>query len=210
MKMIISGFEPFGGGSINPTEKLVRAIAAESFDGIEIKTVLLPVNYDECAQALVKEIEAFQPDAVISCGLYEGRTAITPERIAVNVKDTAPDAPYPDNKGVRPTDEPINPDGPPGLFSRLPIRTIVNRLTEAGIPAHITNTAGTFICNNTMYGVLDYLRINNLPTVAGFVHFPASSEMTLANPTIPSLSPDAMLQALRIIIQATAEEVSAK
>ncbi len=207
MKILISGFEPFGGGTINPTEKLVKAIANESFDHVQIKAVLLPVNYDECAEILIKEMEEFQPDAVICCGLFEGRTAVTPERIAVNVKDTMVEGPYPDNKGVRPTDEPINPDGPDGLFSRLPIRKIVNRLAEEGIPAHITNTAGTFICNNTMYGVLDYIRQNNLSTIAGFIHFPASTEMALQNPLLPTLSYETMVQALRVIIQTTIDEL---
>src|SRR4051812_19522304 len=100
MKILVSGFEAFGGSTINPTEKMVNAIAAETFAGVELKTVLLPVNYDECAETLIKEIEAYQPTAVISCGLYHGRTAVTPERIGVNVKDTAADALYPDNKGV--------------------------------------------------------------------------------------------------------------
>jgi pyroglutamyl-peptidase len=207
MKILISGFEVFGGSTINPTEKLVKAIASETFAGVELKTVLLPVNYDECVEAIIKEIEAYQPDAVISCGLYHGRTSVTPERIAVNVKDTSADAPYADNKGVKPTDEPINPDGPDALFTQLPVRKMVNRLNEEEVPAYISNTAGTFICNNTMYGVLDYIRKNNISTIAGFVHFPASTEMAVENPLLPALPQETMLQALRIIIQTTIEDL---
>ncbi|MCZ8514746.1 pyroglutamyl-peptidase I [Paenibacillus filicis] len=207
MKILISGFEAFGGSTINPTEKLVKVISSETFAGVELKTVLLPVNYDECAEAIIKEIEVYQPDAVISCGLYHGRTSVTPERIAVNVKDTAADAPYADNKGVKPTDEPINPDGPDALFTQLPVRKMVNRLNEEGVPAYISNTAGTFICNNTMYGVLDYIRKNNISTIAGFVHFPASTEMAVENPLLPALPHETMLRALRIIIQTTIDDL---
>jgi pyroglutamyl-peptidase len=207
MKILISGFEPFGGSTVNPTEKLVRAIAEETFTGVALKTVLLPVYFDDCVDLLLQEIEEFRPDAVISCGLAGGRTGITPERIAVNLKDIAPDAPYPDNKGARPEDMSINPDGPDGLFTKLPIRRMVSCLKEAGIPASISYTAGTFICNNTMYGVLDYIRKNDLSMIAGFVHFPASEEMAEEHPAWTTLPQEIMLQGLRTIIQSTIEEL---
>ncbi|KAF9142790.1 hypothetical protein BGX30_002158 [Mortierella sp. GBA39] len=158
MKILVSGFEPFGGNAVNPTEQLVRDIREETFAETEIRTVLLPVHYDECAERLLEAVRDYQPDAVICCGLAAGRTAVTPERIAVNVKDVAPEAAYADNKGERPQDLPINPAGPDGLFSRLPIREAVNRLKAEGIPAAVSESAGTFICNNTMYAVLDYIR----------------------------------------------------
>jgi pyroglutamyl-peptidase len=207
LKILISGFEPFGGSTVNPTETLVRAIAEETFAVVELKTVLLPVYFDDCVDLLLQEIEEFRPDAVISCGLAGGRAGITPERIAVNLKDIAPDAPYPDNKGARPQDRAINMDGPDGLFTKLPIRRMVGRLKEAGIPASISYTAGTFICNNTMYGVLDYIRENDLSMIAGFVHFPASEEMVEEHPAWPTLPQEMMLQGLRTIIQSTIEEL---
>jgi pyroglutamyl-peptidase len=207
MKILISGFEPFGGSTVNPTEKLVRAIAEETFVGVELRTVLLPVYFDDCVDLLLQEIEEFRPDALISCGLAGGRTGITPERIAVNLKDIAPDASYPDNKGVRPQDMPINPDGPDGLFTKLPIRRMVGRLKEAGIPASISYSAGTFICNNSMYGVMDYIRENDLSMIAGFVHFPASDEMAEEHPAWPTLPQEMMLQGLRIIVQTTIDEL---
>lgn len=207
MKILISGFEPFGGSTVNPTEKLIRAIAEETFAGVELKTILLPVYFDDCVELLLQEIDGFRPDAVISCGLAGGRTGITPERIAVNLKDIALDAPYPDNKGARPQDMPINPDGPDGLFTKLPIRRMVGRLKEAGIPASISYTAGTFICNNTMYGVLDYIRDNDLSLIAGFVHFPASEEMAEEHPAWPTMPQEMMLQGLQMIIQTTIDEL---
>ncbi|ETT33032.1 Pyroglutamyl-peptidase I [Paenibacillus sp. FSL R5-192] len=200
VKILISGFEPFGGDAVNPTGALMDALANEVIEGAELKTVLLPVHFDECADLLIAEMEAYRPDVVIACGLAKGRTSITPERIAVNVKDIPPGS-YADNQGQRPVDEPIVDGSPDGLFSTLPIRAMVNDMSAAGIPATVSNTAGTYICNNTMYRVLDYIRIGQLPIRAGFVHFPASTEMAVLQPSVPSLPIPMMLDALRIMIR---------
>ncbi|PAD29387.1 pyroglutamyl-peptidase I [Paenibacillus sp. 7523-1] len=205
MKILISGFEPFGGDAVNPTGELMEALAQEVVEGAESKTVLLPVHFDECADLLIAEMEAYGPDVVIACGLAKGRTAVTPERIAVNVKDI-PTGSYADNQGQRPVDEPITEGSPDGLFSTLPIRAMVNNMTAAGIPAAVSNTAGTYICNNTMYRVLDYIRLQQLPIRAGFVHFPASTEMSLLQPSVPSLPKSAMLDALRVMIRTVVAE----
>ncbi|MEK4361954.1 pyroglutamyl-peptidase I [Paenibacillus sp. FSL M8-0212] len=201
VKILISGFEPFGGDAVNPTGVLMEALANEVIEGAELKTVLLPVHFDECADLLIAEMEAYRPDVVIACGLAKGRTSITPERIAVNVKDIPPGS-FADNQGQRPVDEPIADGSPDGLFSTLPIRAMVNDMSAAGIPAAVSNTAGTYICNNTMYRVLDHIRVGQLPIRAGFVHFPASTEMAVLQPSVPSLSTHMMLDALRIMIRA--------
>ncbi|KAA8747730.1 pyroglutamyl-peptidase I [Paenibacillus sp. UASWS1643] len=200
MKILISGFEPFGGDAVNPTGALMEALANEVVEGAELKTVLLPVHFDECADLLISKMEAYGPDVVIACGLAKGRTSITPERIAVNVKDIPPGS-YADNQGQRPVDEPIADGSPDGLFSTLPIRAMVNDMSAAGIPAAVSNTAGTYICNNTMYRVLEYIRVRQLPIRAGFVHFPASTEMAVLQPSVPSLPIPMMLDALRIMIR---------
>ncbi|MDR6718877.1 pyroglutamyl-peptidase I [Paenibacillus sp. 2003] len=200
VKILISGFEPFGGDAVNPTGALMEALANELIEGAELKTVLLPVHFDECADLLIAEMEAYGPDVVIACGLAKGRTSITPERIAVNVKDIPPGS-YADNQGQRPVDEPIVEGSPDGLFSTLPIRAMVNDMSAAGIPATVSNTAGTYICNNTMYRVLEYIRVRQLPIRAGFVHFPASTEMAVLQPSVPSLPIPMMLDALRIMIR---------
>ena len=205
MKILISGFEPFGGDAVNPTGELMEALAQGVVEGAKLKTVLLPVHFDECANLLIAEMEAYGPDVVIACGLAKGRTAVTPERIAVNVKDIPPGS-YADNQGQRPVDEPITEGSPDGLFSTLPIRAMVNNMTAAGIPAAVSNTAGTYICNNTMYRVLDYIRLQQLPIRAGFVHFPASTEMSLLQPSVPSLPKSAMLDALRVMIRTVVAE----
>ncbi|MGE6577955.1 pyroglutamyl-peptidase I [Paenibacillus xylanexedens] len=200
VKILISGFEPFGGDTVNPTGALMEALANEVIEGAELKTLLLPVHFDECADLLIAEMEAYRPDVVIACGLAKGRTSITPERIAVNVKDIPPGS-YADNQGQCPVDEPIVDGSPDGLFSTLPIRAMVNDMSAAGIPATVSNTAGTYICNNTMYRVLDHVRVGQLPIRAGFVHFPASTEMAVLQPSVPSLPIPMMLDALRIMIR---------
>ncbi|GGK28360.1 pyrrolidone-carboxylate peptidase [Caldalkalibacillus thermarum] len=210
MNILITGFEPFGGMRVNPTQQLIEAIEHEDLPPhVRIHTALLPVHYDECVQRVIAQIEQVGPDVVISCGLAAGRTAITPERIGINIKDTAPGEAIPDNRGVKPVDEPINPDGPDGLFSTLPNRRIVNKLREHGIPAYISNTAGTYICNNTLYGTLDYIRRKQLPIRAGFIHFPASTEMSVDKSLMASLPLDTMLTALRLIVETVAEDVNA-
>jgi pyroglutamyl-peptidase len=206
IKLLLSGFEPFGEDAVNPTGWLMEKLAEQGVEGVELRTVLLPVHFDECGDRLIEEIEAFRPDAVIACGLAKGRAAITPERIAVNVKDV-PARSYSDNRGARPTDEPIAADGPDGLFSTLPIRAMTERLSELGIPADISNTAGTYICNNTMYRVLDHIRRRRLPVLAGFVHFPASAEMAALQPSVPFMPQAMMLEGLREMIAIAAAAV---
>ena len=208
MKVLVSGFEPYGEMTINPTQTLAEKAKAFDLDGIEVHAVLLPVDYDECVERLVEEIDRVSPDVVVSCGLWPGRTAITPERVGINTKDTMADDPIADNKGRMPVDEPINPDGPDAIFSMLPYRRITENLMAAGIPSFVSNTAGSYICNNTLYGVLDYIKRNDLPIVAGFVHFPASTEMTVEKPTQASLPMEMMVEGLKVILKTVAEELS--
>lgn len=206
MKVLVSGFEPYGEMSINPTQFLAEEAKGFGIDGIEVHSILLPVNYDECVEKLIEEIERVSPDVVVSCGLYPGRTAVTPERVGVNAKDTAAEDPIGDNKGRMPVDEPVNPGGPDALFSSLPYREITENLKAAGIPAFVSNSAGTYICNNTLYGLLDHVRTAGLPMAAGFVHFPASTEMAVDRPTMPSLPLGMMAEALRIVIETAVGE----
>lgn len=206
MKILISGFEPFGKMNINPTEELLKEAEKFAIEEVEITTILLPVNYDECAGKLIAKMDEIQPDIVISCGLAAGRTAITPERIGINVKDTGSGDPYPDNRGNVPVDEMIEEDGPDGLFSTLPIRQIEKNLKAKHIPAAISNTAGTFICNNTLYAVLNHIRKNNLPIKAGFIHFPASTEMSARNPSLASLPQELMARGLKVIVETCVRE----
>lgn len=206
--ILVTGFEPFGGMPVNPTEQLVSALDEAAVPGVTLHTAVLPVAYDECANVVRDLLDRHEPDAVIACGLAAGRAAVTPERIAVNVKDTASDQSIADNTGRRPSDEPIVPDGPDGLFSTLPVREIVVALQAAGIPAAISNTAGTYICNNTMYAVLDHLRRAGRNVPAGFLHFPASTEMAVGDPRLPSLPMATMERALQVAIDTVVTSLS--
>ncbi|MBO2942833.1 pyroglutamyl-peptidase I [Paenibacillus sp. F411] len=209
MKILVSGFEPFGGSRVNPTEQLIFDLQSLSFSGVEIRTVLLPVVFDKCARLLMEEIRSFQPDAVLACGVAGGRADITPERIAINMKDIAEDAPYPDNAGVRPHEQPIEEDGPDGLFTTLPVSRMVKTMREAGIPASISYSAGTYICNNTMYVLLNEIKKTAKAMLGGFIHFPASPEMAAAKPGMPSMSQESMLRGLKLMIEVTIEELRA-
>jgi pyroglutamyl-peptidase len=207
LKILVSGFEPYGEMSVNPTQRLVEEVGSFGSEGVEIHPLLLPVNYDECVEKITGELDRLSPEAVISCGLYPGRTAVTPERVGLNVKDTMAEGPIADNRGRSPVDEPIDPDGPDALFSTLPYRKITEELLSSGIPAYVSNTAGTYICNNTLYGVLNHIRKGGLPTIGGFVHFPASTEMAVENPLQPSLPQDMLAEALRVIVGIVIQEV---
>ena len=128
---------------------------AKIIGNYKIHSEVLPVDFASSGSQLLTHIKKIKPDAVISLGLAGGRYKITPERIAINVKDG--DA---DNEGNKPTDEVIRIDGKDGYFTSLPIRDMVNRLEEAGLPAAISNTAGTYLCNNVMYEALHYAEKN--------------------------------------------------
>ena len=195
MRILLTGFEPFLGHALNPTEKIVTELAGQKINESEIIGEVLPVAFSTSATRLIELFEKHQPDAVIMLGLAAGRNRITPERVAINCNDGEVD-----NEGERQQDAPIKAEGPDAYFSTLPIRKIVNALTDAAIPATISNTAGTYLCNNVMYHMLDYLSERSLNCPAGFIHIPASHELALTNPQLPSLSHHDLVQAVTLII----------
>ncbi len=207
-KILVTGFEPFGGMDTNPTQRIVSSLTSDAVPEVEIHVLLLPVTYDDCVRSLLAEVDRLHPAAVICCGLYAGRAAVTPERVAINVKDTMAEDPIPDNAGKAPLDEPVA-EGPDGLFATLPVRAIQRNIAAAGIPSFVSNTAGTYICNNTMYGLLHHLRHLGSGTPAGFIHFPASTDMAVVNPTLPSLPEEMMRRALLIAIETVREALPA-
>lgn len=192
--LLLTGFEPFLEFPINPTEKLVKELDGATIGEYEIKGKLLPVAYEEAGERVLEAIRETKPDAVLSLGLAAGRASVTPERIAINCRDGAPD-----NHGVILEDAPIVEDGPAGYFSTLPIRKIVEVLKEKGYPASISNTAGTYLCNNIMYVILHELKDTGIP--AGFVHIPASRQLAAGSKReIPSWSDHDLLEAVKIMI----------
>lgn len=171
MRIIVTGFGSFLSNETNPTEEIINKLP-KTIEGNEIYTVLLPVVFDECFAVLKPEIDKVKPDVIILLGLAANRDAITPERVAINMKDSK----GPDNNGYIPVDEIISKEGKDAYFSSLPIRDIVTNLTALGIPSKISNTAGLYVCNNIMYHVLEYIDHNELDIKAGFIHVPQKAK----------------------------------
>ena len=148
-KLLLTGFEPFLKYTVNPTMKIVEALHGMKIGQYTIHSEVLPVEFELTGPTLMDHIEKLQPDAIISLGLAGGRSKITPERIAINVNDGPKD-----NTGYAPVDEVIIEGGADGYFTTLPIRKMVETLNEVGFPAMISNSAGAYLCNNTMYRAL--------------------------------------------------------
>ncbi|TQR21424.1 pyroglutamyl-peptidase I [Psychrobacillus vulpis] len=199
-KLLLTGFEPFLSFTVNPTKRIVEELNGQEIGGYQILGRVLTVDFASSGAELLSYIEDTKPDVVISLGLAGGRYKITPERIAINIKDGAAD-----NKGHTPLDEFINIDGEAGYFSTLPIRQMVNKLMEAGLPAEISNTAGTYLCNNVMYESLHYAKTNNPDMTAGFIHIPASHELAIQHGKIPSWSHRDLKKSVEICIGVLSE-----
>ncbi|WP_019415568.1 pyroglutamyl-peptidase I [Paenisporosarcina sp. TG20] len=199
-KLLLTGFEPFLSYTVNPTMKIVEELDGETIGDYTIQSKIMTVDFASSGKQLLDHIKETEPDAVISLGLAGGRYKITPERIAINCKDGEPD-----NNGYSPVDEAIQEDGPPAYMSTLPIRKMVNSLIEKGYPAEISNTAGTYLCNNVMYEGLHYAAQNKSSMKSGFIHIPASHELALQHGKIPSISHEDLLNSVRICIEVLSE-----
>ena len=179
MKIIVTGFDPFGGEKINPSIECVKALP--DIEGVELIRLELPTVFKESAKRLNEVINDVKPDAVLSVGQAGGRAGITMERIAINVDD----ARIPDNISQQPIDEAIQLDGEAAYFTTLPIKRIVKAIREAGISAEVSNSAGTFVCNHIMYQALFAATKADKPFKAGFMHIPFIPEQTTDKPSLP-------------------------
>ena len=179
MKIIVTGFDPFGGEKINPSMECVKALP--EIEGVELFRVELPTVFKESAIRLNEVINDVKPDAVLSVGQAGGRPGITMERIAINVDD----ARIPDNISQQPIDETIQTEGEAAYFTTLPIKRIVKAIREAGISAEVSNSAGTFVCNHIMYQSLFAATKADKPFKAGFMHIPFIPEQTTDKPSLP-------------------------
>ena len=179
MKIIVTGFDPFGGEKINPSIECVKALP--EIEGVELIRLELPTVFNESAKRLNEVINDVKPDAVLSVGQAGGRPGITMERIAINVDD----ARIPDNISQQPIDEAIQLDGEAAYFTTLPIKRIVKAIREAGILAEVSNSAGTFVCNHIMYQALFAATKADKPFKAGFMHIPFIPEQTTDKPSLP-------------------------
>ncbi len=179
MKIIVTGFDPFGGEKINPSIECVKALP--EIEGVELIRLELPTVFKESAKRLNEVINDVKPDAVLSVGQAGGRPGITMERIAINVDD----ARIPDNISQQPIDETIQTEGEAAYFTTLPIKRIVKAIREAGISAEVSNSAGTFVCNHIMYQSLFAATKADKPFKAGFMHIPFIPEQTTDKPSLP-------------------------
>ena len=189
-KVLLTGFEPFGKATLNPSAEIVKQISGDN-----IVTAILPVAYAQSAEALLALIEHHKPDVVISLGQAEGRTQITPERIAINLDD----ARLADNEGVTRIDQPILVDGPVAYESTLPIKEFVTAINAAGVPAAVSLSAGAFLCNHIFYVVQDALKGTKVRS--GFVHVPLMDEQAGEFPGLPTMPLDQMVKAVRTMLE---------
>ena len=183
MKVLVTGFDPFGGEPINPAWEAVKAMK-DTIAGAEIVKMQIPTVVGKSIEKIHQKMKELQPDLVISVGQAGGRFGVTPERVAINITD----ARIPDNEGNQPIDEPIFSDGPAAYFSNLPVKAMVQAIKDAGYPSVLSNSAGTYICNHVMYGILYYIE-KEFPNVrGGFIHVPYAPSQVVNKPSTPSMA----------------------
>ena len=191
MKVLITGFEPFGGEEINPSWEAVKALP-EELNGATLLKVQLPVSFKRVREILPRLITKEGPDIVLLTGQAGGRPNVTVERVAINVMDST----MPDNDGFKPEDEPVFEGAPDAYFATIPIKAIVKALRKAGIPAGVSNTAGTYVCNTAMFTALHTIAVSGMEAKAGFVHVPFSHAQALEKPR-PSMAQETINKAIR-------------
>lgn len=196
MKILVTGFEPFGGERVNPSYEAAKSLP-EQIEGAAVLVRQLPVAFREAGQRLLDLVEELEPDIVICVGQAGGRKAITPEKVAINYRRAS----IPDNLGARPLDEPIAPDGETAYFSTLPVLQIVEILEQEGIPAAVSYSAGTYVCNEIMYVILDYMANSPRKMLGGFIHVPYAPGQ--GKEDAPSLPIETMTKGLVLAIRAS-------
>ncbi|WP_297815414.1 pyroglutamyl-peptidase I [uncultured Lactobacillus sp.] len=183
MKILVTGFDPFGADKINPAIEAVKRLSDE-INGAQIIKLEIPTVFNKSAEVVKKAIEKENPDYVLNVGQAGGRSSLTPERVAININDGR----IPDNEGYQPLGETIHEDGPTAYFTQLPIKAEAKAIRDAGLPASVSNTAGTYVCNHIMYQV-QYMRDKEFPNIkAGFIHIPFLPEQVINRPNTPSMA----------------------
>lgn len=197
MKLLLTAFSPFGEEKINPSLEAVKLVKDKILETDIIK-LEVPTVFGKSIKIVVDAIEKEKPDYVLCIGQAGGRYGITPERVAINIDD----ARIPDNEGNQPIDIPIFADGEPAYFSNLPVKSIVEEIRKEGLPASLSNSAGTYVCNHLMYGVLYTLSKKYKGVKGGFIHVPFIPEQTVDKPDKPSMSLTDIVRGLEAAIRA--------
>jgi len=194
-KVLLTGFEPFGGASFNPSGAVVQEIAEHGIDGIEIVTAILPVEFTRASEKLVELISTHIPSVVISLGQAEGRDFIGLEQVAINLADGR----IADNVGVKLVNQPINVSAADGYFSTLPIRAIVDAISALGISAKVSYSAGTFICNEIFFTAQSFLQGSTV--ISGFIHLPLAPNQAAEFPGLATMPIEDQVAAIRAAIK---------
>lgn len=191
--LIITGFDPFGGETVNPAWEAVRRLP-DSVGGFRLTRLQIPTLFAHAAQHVLEAAQADAPDVILCVGQAGGRSAVTPERIAINLND----ARIPDNGGFQPSEQLIDPDGPDGIFSTVPVSAMAEAIRAAGIPGQVSLSAGAFVCNDTLYRLLR--RYEGTSTRVGFIHVPFLPSQ--AKEGVPSMELEQIIAGLTAAIGA--------
>jgi pyroglutamyl-peptidase len=192
---LVSGFAPFGGASINPSWLVAQALDGQLIAGAQVVAVQLPCVFGAAIEVMHSAIAQHAPQLVLALGQAGGRSDVSLERVAINVDD----ARIADNAGAQPLDEPVCAGAPAAYFSTLPIKAIVAALQQAGVPASVSQTAGTFVCNHVFFGLMHGLR-RSRKVRAGFMHVPLLPQQAAAFPGQPSMDLATMVHATRLAL----------
>ncbi len=204
--IVVTGFEPFGGHPANPSKEIAKAVDGRVIAGQSVRAAILPVHHLEAARAAARLLDEHAPEAVLHVGLAAGRARLALERVAVNVMDYE----LADNAGYRASGEPCAADGPAAYFSTLPLAAILDVLAREGVPGYLSNTAGTYLCNQTLYATLHTIATEGRRTIAGFMHVPLSPAMVAASGLDqPSMDPGLGVRAVEIAVRVIAEHLAA-
>lgn len=195
--ILVTGFECFAGEPINPSWEICTRLPRE-IAGVRVETCRVPCEFRRSIEVVAEAIERYRPSIVISLGQAGGRERMCVERVAINVDD----ARIPDNAGARPIDEAIASNGPPAYFATLPVKAMVRAVRAAGVPAELSNSAGTYVCNHVMYGVLHFLAASGRKARAGFIHVPYLESQVMDKRGVASMSLDSMVKGIAAAIDA--------
>lgn len=198
MKVLVTGFDPFGGEAVNPAFEAVKLLPDE-IAGAEIIKLEIPTVFSKCGPAVEAGIQKYEPDVVINVGQAGGRSCVTIEQVAINLAE----ARIPDNDGEQPSDEPVQKDGAPAYYATIPVKAIVKNVRDHGIPCHISYTAGTYVCNCIMYNVLHMAATKYSNIRAGFIHVPFAAQQAVEKPNgTPFMSLEMIADSLKYAIEA--------
>jgi pyroglutamyl-peptidase len=205
MKILVTGFDPFGGEKVNPAFEVIKKLST-NIAGVEVIKLEVPTVFKKSIEVVTKAIDKIGPDFVLNIGQAGGRFAVSVERVAINIDD----ARIPDNINQQPIDLPIDPEGQPAYFATLPIKAVAQAIKDNGIPAIVSDTAGTFVCNHLMYGVLNHIYKNKLNIKAGFIHIPFLPEQVINKPNTASMSVETLVKSIETavaVIVTTANDI---